>query len=165
VMSPSSLEAWKIDGFSNTNVAWPEVPVRARRSDTSGTVDSFTPLMNCREAASQTCNACWRRLVCSCGRGAAKPAAARWKGRTPEGGALCGAMRRQSGHCVWVVQMPCGCAPRLVAACSRHCTRPRTHAAAASHTCPQPRVDAAAWAVLCVVRSRVQQRTHTNHHY
>lgn len=77
VMSPSSLDAWKMEGFSKVNIAWPDVPVRERRRDTSGTVDSFTPLMNCSEAASQTCRCC----LGACRRGAAS--APPWKGRTP----------------------------------------------------------------------------------
>lgn len=77
VMSPSSLDAWKIVGFSNVNIAWPDVPVRERRRDTSGTVASFTPGINCSEAASQICKCC----LGACRRGAAR--AAPWKGRTP----------------------------------------------------------------------------------
>jgi hypothetical protein len=56
VISPSSLEAWKMEGLSKTKSAWPEVPVLARLRATSGTVGSSTPLMNCIEAASHT----WR---------------------------------------------------------------------------------------------------------
>lgn len=67
VMSPSSLDAWKMDGFSNTNIACPDVPVLARLRETSGAVGSSTPRMNCIVAASHTCSG---RLI-SCTRGPA----------------------------------------------------------------------------------------------
>ena len=52
VISPISPDAWKIDGFSNTNKAEPDAPVRDLLNLTSGIVGSSIPLMNCRDAAS-----------------------------------------------------------------------------------------------------------------
>jgi hypothetical protein len=83
-----------MDGFSKVNMAWPEVPVRARRRDTSGTVDSFTPLMNCSDAASHTCRCC----LGACRRGAARDAPP-WKGRTPGQSGVPQGRRHRTGGC------------------------------------------------------------------
>jgi hypothetical protein len=96
VMSPSSEDAWKMLGFSNTKMAVPAVPLRLRFRATSGTVGSSTPLMNWIFAASQTCCCRWKtrctRLL----------GAALTNGRTP-GGVVRGGRegRQQQGNHMW----------------------------------------------------------------
>ena len=51
VISPRSEEASNTDGALNTKDAVPEDPSRALVNRTSGTVGSFTPLMNCIDEA------------------------------------------------------------------------------------------------------------------
>lgn len=80
-MSPSSPDAWKMEGLLNTKTAWPEVPVRERVRLTSGTVFSSMPLMNWMEAALQT-TAERRTGATERTAGCARKAAAR-AGRTP----------------------------------------------------------------------------------
>ncbi len=60
-MSPSSLLASKIAGFSKTKVAVPEAPSRLRVSFTSGMVGSGIPLMNSKVVARQIWLGRWMR--------------------------------------------------------------------------------------------------------
>lgn len=62
-MSPSSLLASKIAGFSKTKVAIPEAPSRLRVSLTSGMVGSEIPLMNSKVVARQIWLTRWTRAT------------------------------------------------------------------------------------------------------
>ncbi len=62
-MSPSSLLASKIAGFSKTKVAVPEAPSRLRVSLTSGMVGSGIPLMNSKVVARQIWLTRWTRAT------------------------------------------------------------------------------------------------------